>query len=100
MQAEVLLWSQLRWDTHGFRFRRQHPIGPYIADFACVPARLVIEVDGGTHCTDAERRHDALREAFLRSQRWHVLRVWNGDVYDALDCVVELVCQTARMRIC
>ena len=91
--AETLLWSQLRRGNCGMRFRRQRPIGPYIADFACVPARLVVEVDGATHGSEAERRHDARRDAFLRTRSWRIIRVTNEDVHRSLDAVLELIWQ-------
>jgi very-short-patch-repair endonuclease len=88
--AEVVLWSRLRrWP--GAKFRRQHPIGPYIADFACIAARLVVEVDGETHGSAAERARDAVRDRYLQKQGWRVLRVWNRDVYRRLDDVLEAV---------
>ena len=97
--AEVLFWSRFRGDIHGIRFRRQHPIGPYIADFACVRARLVVEIDGATHSTDAERSHDARRDKFMRLRGWHVVRVSNGDVYGSLEEVVEFIRDTALARV-
>ena len=88
--AEIILWSRLRRElVNGNRFRRQHPIGPYIADFACVSAWLVIEVDGATHSSDTEYLHDLKRDAFLREHGWRVLRVRNEDVYKHLDDVIE-----------
>ena len=88
--AEIILWARLRHDViHARRFRRQHPIGPYIADFACVPARLIVEVDGGTHSSAAEVAHDHRRDAYLRAQGWHVFRVTNEDVYKDLDSVLD-----------
>ena len=94
--AETILWSRLRRDALGLRFRRQHPVGPYIADFACVRARLIVEVDGGTHGTEAERSHDARRDAFMRAHGWRVVRVWNIDVYESLNDVMEMVSRAAR----
>ncbi|MDE1979067.1 MAG: endonuclease domain-containing protein, partial [Betaproteobacteria bacterium] len=61
--AERLLWSRVRNGQLGSKFRRQVPIGPYIADFTCAAARLVVELDGGQH---NECPHDALRDAFFR----------------------------------
>ena len=88
--AEVLLWSRLRhWPD--VKFRRQHPIGPYIADFACIAARLVIEADGETHGTDTERAHDRTRDAWMEKRGWRVLRVWNRDIYRRLDDVLALI---------
>jgi very-short-patch-repair endonuclease len=97
--AETILWSRLRRDVQGLRFRRQHPIGPYIADFACVPARLVVEVDGATHSTQAELSYDARRDHFLRAEGWYVLRLLNSDVYAALDDVLDNICSVAWGRI-
>ena len=91
--AEVILWSRLRRGLlAGRKFRRQHPIGPYIADFACVEARTVIEVDGATHSTDNEREHDRRRDAYLRKSGWKVLRVHNEDIYKRLCDVLNLIC--------
>jgi len=78
--AETLLWWRLRREHDGWLFRRQHPIGPYIADFACIEARLVVEVDGATHGTDEEIAHDQRRTQFLESDGWRVLRFWNDEV--------------------
>jgi very-short-patch-repair endonuclease len=88
--AETILWSRLRSWPH-VRFRRQHPVGPYIADFACVPAMLVIEVDGATHGSDAERARDAVRDRYLQKRGWRVVRVWNHDVYERLDDVLDVI---------
>ena len=88
--AEIILWSGLRHDAVcGRRFRRQHPIGPYVADFACVPVLLIVEVDGDTHSTPAELAHDRSRDAYLRARGWHVFRVTNEDVYKNLDSVLD-----------
>jgi very-short-patch-repair endonuclease len=87
--TEIILWSPLRRDlTAGRRFRRQHPIGPYIADFACILARVVVEVDGGTH---AELEHDRKRDAYPTRHGWTVMRVPNVHVYKHLNEVVESI---------
>ncbi|HUO97736.1 MAG TPA: endonuclease domain-containing protein, partial [Rhizomicrobium sp.] len=76
--AETILWSRLRRDAaDGFRFRRQHPIGPYIADFVCVRAKLVVEVDGDSHGSDEGVEYDRRRNAYMKARGWFVLRVWN-----------------------
>lgn len=91
-RAEALLWSYLRRRAvNGAKFRRQHPIGPYIADFACVAARLVIEVDGYTHWSPDDLAHDAKRTKFIEGEGWRVLRVTNADVDDNLDGVWRAV---------
>ena len=89
-KSEVILWSRLRrQQLGGYHFRRQVPIGPYIADFACAEVKLVIEVDRATHATPSAIQHDARRTAFLQQQGWHVWRVWNNEVYDNLEGVLE-----------
>lgn len=90
--AELILWQYLRRrQMLGLPFRRQHPIGPYIADFACLPLQLVIEVDGATHASTEEEAPDARRIAFLKSKGWTVIRVFNVDVYNNLDGVLEAI---------
>jgi len=88
--AETILWSRLRrGGLNGHRFRRQHPAGPYIADFACVAARLIIEVDGATHATKAEVEYDEKRTRFLEKRGWCVYRAANPDIYENLDGVLD-----------
>ncbi len=94
---ERLLWSKLRsGQLSGLKFRRQHPVGPYIADFACFELDLLIELDGDTHGTDAQIRLDASRTVFLEQEGWHVIRFWNADVMDSLDGVLQQIEETAR----
>ena len=88
--AEVILWRELRGRRlGGFKFRRQQPIGPYIADFFCPAAKLVVELDGETHLGREEK--DAARQAYLESLGYRVLRFWNPDVYDELEAVREAI---------
>jgi very-short-patch-repair endonuclease len=87
--AERRLWGRLKdRQINGWRFRRQHPIVPYVADFACVEARLIVEVDGGQH---NDSRHDAIRDMRLRAEGWRVLRVWNNDVLSNTEGVVDVI---------
>jgi very-short-patch-repair endonuclease len=72
----------------GFKFRRQYPIGPYIADFACVAHKLVVEADGGQH---AESDGDAPRTAWLEKRGWRVVRFWNNDILSNTQGVLETV---------
>lgn len=91
-KPEVILWSRLRQaNVHGFKFRRQHPIGPYIADFAHVRGLLVVEIDGATHWTTEQRAHDRRREDFLRDRGWNVMRFANHLVYENIDGVVDQI---------
>jgi very-short-patch-repair endonuclease len=87
--AETILWSRLRCGLNGYRFRRQHPIGPYVADFACALRRLVIEVDGDTHSTDEQIEHDRRRALYLSGRDWTIFRVANEDVFKRLDTVLD-----------
>lgn len=87
-EAEVVLWTFLcKRRLSGFKFRRQHPVGPYIADFACIQAKLVVEVDGATHWTPEQLAHDARRGAFLERAGWTVVRVTNLDVFENMNGV-------------
>ena len=72
---EVQLWALLRRSPMGVRFRRQHPIGPYVADFYCPPAKLVIEIDGKVHEAVGAAAHDADRDEYLRSIGLQVVRI-------------------------
>jgi very-short-patch-repair endonuclease len=86
--AEQLLWRELRRHQLGWRFRRQFPIPPYIVDFACLEARLIVEADGGQHAHPGE--HD-LRDSQLRRQGWRLLRFWNNDIVENRDGVLQTI---------
>jgi very-short-patch-repair endonuclease len=91
-EAERRLWEELRnRRLNGFKFVRQLPIGPYFVDFACRSAKLVVEVDGATHGSDAEVRYDSMRTRFLEEQGWRVLRVWNAEVFTARNAVCDSI---------
>jgi very-short-patch-repair endonuclease len=83
----------------GLRFRRQHPIGPYIADFVCAKLKLVIEVDGETHHTPEQLVHDARQRDYMESRGWREMRVTNQDVYDDLDNVLESIWRETRRGV-
>jgi very-short-patch-repair endonuclease len=98
--AEVILWQNLRRkELGGLKFRRQHPIGPYITDFACLRAKLIVEVDGATHATETELAHDARRRSFMARFGWKEIRVYNDDVYKNLDGILEAIWREANERI-
>ncbi|MFN3508825.1 MAG: endonuclease domain-containing protein [Allorhizobium sp.] len=87
-KAEREMWDILRdFRPRGARFRRETPIGPYIADFAWLAERIVVEVDGHSHETDDGRKHDQRRDAFMKSQGFKVLRFDNDLVIDNPDHV-------------
>lgn len=95
---EKLLWSALRGKkAAGLKFRRQHPIEPYIADFYCPAARLVIEVDGESH--DDTIEHDAIRTEYLSELNLDVIRVSNDDVLNNLEGVVDYIVKVALQRV-
>ena len=78
-RAERICWHLLRdRRINGVKFRRQHPIGPYFADFACISRMLVIEIDGDHHAFQVEA--DARRTAAMKQEGWRVLRFWANDV--------------------
>ena len=92
-EAERTLWSALRSRQLRFKFRRQHPIPPYVADFACIEARLIVELDGGQHYDDDGLAKDRLRTDYLSRQGLEVLRFSNLEVLQNLDGVLtELLC--------
>jgi very-short-patch-repair endonuclease len=88
--AEKQLWKRLRNNqVLGARFRRQHPINDYIADFVSFDAMLIIEVDGSQHAEQIE--YDAKRTRHLESLGFHVFRVWNGEVLSNLKGVLDSI---------
>lgn len=88
--AESALWRQLRLrQIDGAKFRRQHPIGPYIVDFACLEHKLIIEVDGSQHAE--QKRQDAERTAWLQSVGCRVIRFWDHEVLTELESVKEAI---------
>ncbi len=90
--AEKKLWRHLRrLDLDGSHFRRQVPIGSYIADFACMAARLLIEIDGSQHAEDRKKAHDEARSRWLEKEGYRVLRFWNNDITKNIDGVMEAV---------
>lgn len=88
-EPERLLWSKLRdSQLDGVKFRRQHPLGPYVLDFFCERHKLAIEIDGGQH---ADCSSDAARTAWLEAHGCRVVRFWNNDVRDNLSGVLEAI---------
>lgn len=82
--AETKLWSLLRNRRLIRRkFRRQHPIGPWVADFACPAIHLAIEVDGPSHDAPDQQAWDEMKTEYLRTSGWRVMRIKNADIYQA-----------------
>jgi very-short-patch-repair endonuclease len=94
--AERRMWSALR-DRRllRYKFRRQHPVGGFIVDFACTEYRFVIEVDGGQHAHNAR---DARRTGFLERQGWTVIRFWSNDVLGNTNGVVETILHALKAQ--
>ena len=85
---EIRLWVLLRGRPGGLKFRRQHPIGPYVADFYCVEKKLVIEVDGGVHALGDNPARDARRDDWLRSRGFAIIRIPAAEIRDNVEGVV------------
>jgi very-short-patch-repair endonuclease len=96
---ERLLWQVLRQRPGGLKFRRQHPAGPYVADFFCHEARLVVEVDGDAHERGDRPERDAVRDAWFRERRFSVLRVTARDVLADVNSLVEGIVAQAAPRV-
>lgn len=91
--AERLVWYHLRnRRLAGHKFRRQHPIGPFIVDFACVEEHLIIELDGGQHAIQGE--HDGQRSRYLESRGYKVMRFWNNQVLKDIQVVIAAILET------
>ena len=100
---EVKLWVHLRsWRSRGYHFRRQDPRDPYIVDFVCMSARLIVEADGGQHA-DEQQPHDAERDAWLRSQAFQVIRFTNIEILTNIEGVQtvdgRMMASTLRKRV-
>ena len=90
--AEARLWEQLRAKRlDGFNFARQHPVGPYFADFACRSQRLIVEVDGATHSTEKELEYDDRRTGLFNKLGYRVFRISNDQVLNGMDEVLTLI---------
>ena len=90
--AERIIWHAVRAHRFsGVSFRRQAPIGPYIADFLSHRAKLIIEIDGGQHFEDAHERRDAIRDAYLRARGFRVLRFNNHEVMTNREGVLTVI---------
>jgi very-short-patch-repair endonuclease len=88
-EAEQRLWFHLRRRRlGGFRFRRQHPVGPFVVDFICIERRLIVEVDGSQHLESAA---DQVRDAWLQRRGFRLIRCWNHDVLERTEQVLAAI---------
>lgn len=91
-EPERFLWSILRnRRLAGTKFRRQHPIDPYVLDFYCHDARLAVELDGGQHNSEEGQTYDERRSLFLKRSGIKVLRFWNHEVFEDTESVLDAI---------
>jgi len=97
--AERILWASLRsGQIAGLRFRRQQPIGPYIVDFYCSAAKLIIELDGDQHGADRNVLYDKTRTRWLMDRGYRILRFPNGDVFKRRQFIVDSIVHELEQR--
>ena len=96
--AEKFLWSKLRnRQLNGYKFKRQVPVGNYIADFLCQEAMLIVELDGGQHAE--QKDYDQRRTHWLQSQGFRVLRLWNNDVLLNINGASDALLEAAGKQV-
>jgi len=94
---ESRLWSKLRnKQMFGFKFYRQYSVGSYILDFFCPKIKLAIEVDGGQHNIEGNKKWDAYRTEYLKGKGIKVIRFWNNEVMSNLEGVMERILAETR----
>ncbi len=87
--SERILWEELRGRKHGCKYRRQVPLGNFIADFCCMKHRVLIEIDGGIH--EQQHEYDAMREEYLLNSQFKIIRLKNSDVEKDLRNAIERI---------
>ena len=87
--SEVIFWQLLKQHFPNYRFKRQHPVSQYIADFYCHKLKLIIEIDGGIHLSDEVRNNDKLRDEFMQSLGLKIIRFTNDEVCKNGELAVE-----------
>ena len=89
--AEAALWARLRRQQLGVVFRRQHIVGPFVVDFCCLPARLIVELDGSIHDLEDVREQDAWPTEYLQARGFTVVRFTNNDVLSQPETVITTI---------
>ena len=98
--VERKLWKALRGRRfHGYKFRRQQPIGDYIVDFVCFEAKFVVELDGGQHAVEQNVEADQRRTKILESDGFRVKRFWNIELVENFDGVLDGICLALGLPI-
>ena len=95
--SERRLWSRLRSEQLGVKFRRQHPVGNYIADFACLAPKLIVELDGSQHAD--EQQYDERRDAFFKSEGFAVLRFPTDQPFVNVEGVLSVIASEIAVRM-
>jgi len=95
--SERLLWAKLRAEQLGVKFRRQHPQGNYVADFACLAPALIVELDGSQHADQLE--YDAGRDAFFKAQGFAVLRFPTDAPFRNMEGVLQVISEQLRVLL-
>ena len=94
--GEQKLWSRLRGRQLEYYFRCQTPIGKYVVDFICWKEKLIVEIDGSQHFTNAGKEHDRIRDQFLQQQGFRILRFNSVEVLNNTDCIVEAIYENLK----
>jgi very-short-patch-repair endonuclease len=97
--AEATLWRHLRNRNLKYKFRRQHPIDFFIIDFYCAEARLLIEIDGGSHLAKEQMEYDKARTEYLEALGYKVIRFTNDDVRYNINAVADEIIKTVEKRV-
>ena len=96
---EGLLWNRLRGkQLAGLKFRRQHPVEPYVLDFYCAEVKLAVEVDGTVHMDEGQAAKDDHRDRFLAERGIRTLRIFARDVFKEMDAVLDRIAHEAKPR--
>ncbi len=95
-RSEYKLWYFLRRSYLGYKFRRQHGIGPYIADFFCPHLRFIIEVDGDVHGHPVQKKKDKVRQTYLEDLDFNIKHYHNDDILNNIEEVVNDIGRTCR----
>ena len=98
-QAEAIMWQLLKGKQFGVSFRRQHIIGEYIADLACLECKLVIEIDGGYHTSQQQQEADVLRTQWLNGYGFKVVRFTNEEVINTTETVIKRIKEYLNNRM-
>ena len=97
--AEEVMWMHLKKGINGYKFRRQHPIGTYIADFFCHKAKLIIEIDGSIHNSDENKKNDFIKERDLKKLGYTIVRFTNDQVSKQIETVLNKISEIVNIII-